>query len=129
MDNANSEIGWFELHWHDAELIRITINRELIGNVDEIKIAVRWPTTGEIGSVIFLNCFDLEAGLHFRYVGQDVILETDIVRDSDRLREIKALHDKTGVAMNNLKCYQIRTNMGSALNIYAEGFKVDKSFD
>jgi hypothetical protein len=117
-------VEFSELAWHDAELLDIEIDRRNPGENDQIIIHVAWPN-GEQNSLVFSDCFGLEAKMNFGVVAPESIFDASVMKESQELAEIRKKWDQIGVGLEKLKCFEIKTNStASLLRIYALGFSL-----
>ena len=108
-----------ELPWHDAELLGVIIDRSSPGENDQVVINVRWPN-GEQDSLIFSDCYALEAKMNFGVIAPESILNASLVDQSKELTEIRGKWARTGIDLQKLKCFEIETNStASLLRIYS----------
>lgn len=113
-----------DLPWHDAELKEIILKRD---QNDIVRIIIRWPDYYEASTVIidFIDCYALQADMHFGVVPPDCILEANCIDESQELNNIKKIWAKIGLDLSGLHCYQIKTNStNSIISIFALGFEI-----
>ncbi len=54
-----------ELHWHDAVLLDIHIDRNDPGNVDEVSLVICWPDETKSKVSVYLTGQRLDPNLHY----------------------------------------------------------------
>jgi len=107
------------LAWHDAELLGLLLDRGDPGNCDQIELEVRWPD-GERETVVFGDCYYLEAKMNFGVIAQESIAGATVIRDSDELLRVREKWSNLGVDLGKLICFEIKTNStGSVLRIFS----------
>jgi len=110
--------------WHDAELLKLTIDRKKPGEQDIVVLTIKWPD-GQLQDVIFEDCYLLDAKMNFGVIAQESILSAECLSDIGRLSEIKEKWRGVGVLLENLRCYRITTNStNSQIDVYASSFRV-----
>ena len=108
-----------DLPWHDAELLNIAIDRRNPGENDQVVVEVGW-SNGEQDTLVFCNCYGLEAKMNFGVIAAESILNASAIDSSNELTEIREKWAKIGVDLALLKCFEIRTNSTSSIvRIYA----------
>ena len=116
-----NDVNFDDFSWHDAELVYIKIDREN----DLVKITVRFPETDSDKTIEFVECYGLHAKMNFGFFSPDSILEAKIIATSKEMELIKHNWMQMGLALENLKCYQIVTNTsGSEINIFSNRFLI-----
>lgn len=117
---------FYELHWHDAELLEVKVDRRNPGENDIVQLRVLWPN-GDENSVIFGECMEFHASMNFNFVGAEPILDATVHYASEDLTRIKKLWQDSGANFDTLRCYEIEMNTSaSILKIYAREFSVEK---
>lgn len=118
------EANFDEMPWHDAELLNIAIDRQNPGENDQIIIDVCWPD-GEKVTLIFRDCYGLEAKMNFGVLAPESILSASSTDASPEIGEIREKWRQIGVDLRQLKCFEIITNStASILRIYALSYFV-----
>jgi len=114
-----------KLPWHDAELLNIEIDRRNPGEKDRVVINVSWPN-GDQSTLIFSDCFGLEAKMNFGVIAPESILDASLIKESKELNEIRTKWRRIGVDLEKLKCFEVTTNStASLLRIYALSFSFE----
>lgn len=112
-------INFNEMPWHDAELLKISIDREKPGENDQILLEICWPNN-EKNQLIFHDCYELEAKMNFGIIAPESILRAAFITKSQKITDIKKKWSQIGVDLEHLKCFEIETNStGSVIQIYA----------
>lgn len=113
-----------ELHWHDARLMSVHIDRSEPGQRDEVQLAVQWPDLGA-AMVLFRDVYAVRCELNFGVIADEVILSASQVSDSVEITRLRDRWRPAGVILEDLKCFEFETaSTASRLQIYARGFEV-----
>ncbi len=108
-----------KLHWHDAELQNIHIDRSDPGKKDQVVLTICWPNKKK-SEVIFNNCYAFRAHMNFGIIAEETIIFAEYIESSEELNEIRRSWKKIGVDLSDLGQYKIKTNStNSSLMIYA----------
>jgi len=109
------------LHWHDAELQSIRIDRSDPGKKDQIVLIICWPDEKK-SEVIFHDCYAFRAQMNFGIIAEETIRDAEYTESSEELNEIRRSWEKIGADLSDLGQYQIETNStNSSLMICARG--------
>lgn len=112
------------LEWHDAILLKLTVDRTSPGEHDVVLIAVEWPD-GTRHDISFLDCYALEAQMNFGVAAPESIRDAHCCMDSPWLYEVRQRWEGLGVALDDLRYFEIITNStASAIRICARQFQV-----
>lgn len=107
------------LPWHDAELLSINVDRSNAGNSDTVSLVVKWPD-GNRNSIVFSDCYLLDAKMNFGVVAEESILEAICFDEGEKISEVKGKWQPLGVKLDSICCYRIITNStNSQIDIYA----------
>jgi len=122
--NSNIEQAFNALVWHDAILLRLTVDRSSPGENDEILLDVEWPDgTGQ--QIRFVDCYLLEAQMNFGVTAPESIREARCSNDSSKLTEVRERWSGLGVALDDLQYFEVCTNStASMIRICARSFQV-----
>ncbi|MGI9344636.1 MAG: hypothetical protein ACR2PW_00020 [Gammaproteobacteria bacterium] len=108
-----------ELPWHDSALLSIEIDRKNPGENDSIKLFIKWPDGNE-STIVFNDCYFLDAKMNFGIVAEESILRADCRRECEEISVVKSKWSLLGSKLDNLFCYTINTNStNSSLKILA----------
>ena len=111
-----------ELHWHDAVILSIEIDRRHPGEKDEVLLAVQWSDE-QRERIRFFGCYGLEASLNFGVVAAETVMTADEFEDTERLKGIRDQWSRLGVDLSALRCFVIKTNStASTIAVYAQGW-------
>ena len=95
-----------DLPWHDAELLNIAIDRRNPGENDQVIVDICWPN-GKQDTLVFCDCYGLEAKMNFGVIGAEAILNASTRENSTELTQIREKWAKMGVDLAALKCFEI----------------------
>ena len=110
------------LAWHDAEILKIEIDRHDPGNVDTVALKIKWRD-GKIGDVVFEECFKAVLDLNFNVIARETILAAAVVPESPMIEEVRSKWETAGVKLDDIHCYRIETNStGGLITIVATKF-------
>ncbi len=113
-----------DMHWHDAELKEIIIDR---AQKDKVKLLIHWPETDDNSSsfIEFFGCYAFKSNMHFGINPPDSILDAQCITHSEELDNLKKIWFEMGLDLSGLHCYRIRTNStNSTIDIFSLGFEV-----
>jgi hypothetical protein len=115
-----------ELHWHDARLVSVHIDRSEPGQRDEVQLAVQWPTSGA-AVILFRDVYAVRCELNFGVIADEIILSASEVTESVEITQLRDRWRPAGVILEDLKCFELETaSTASRLQIYARGFDVSR---
>ena len=110
-----------KLHWHDAELQNIRIDRSDPGRNDQVVLVICWPNEKR-SEVTFHDCYAFRAQMNFGIIAEETIRDAEYSENSEELNEIRKSWGKIGADLSDLGQYRIETNStNSSLMIYARG--------
>ncbi len=114
-----------DLHWHDANLQSINIDRRNPGEQDIVQLLIDWPDDKGSSTIEFYDCYALVANMNFGIVACESILSGECLTDSEELSLIRKQWSEVGVNLEELKCYKIITNStNSVINVFSIGFQI-----
>lgn len=115
----NNIVKFNEMPWHDSILLKLEVDRNKPGEIDTVKVLIKWPN-GKDEYLIFKECYFFEALMNFGVVAEESILSASCSNDDEKIAEIQRQWATLGVTLNDLLCYKISTNStNSTLKIYA----------
>ena len=118
-----------QLHWHDAVILSIEIDRRRPGENDEVLLRVVWPDN-QRERIRFFGCYGLEASLNFGMVAAETVVTADEFADTEGLKTIRDNWGRLGVDLATLKCFSIEMNStASKIAVYAQGWSRDHDRD
>ncbi|RZK43064.1 MAG: hypothetical protein EOO90_05260 [Pedobacter sp.] len=111
-----------DLHWHDALINVVAIDRSNAGKSDTIAFNITWPN-GELGTLTFHDVWQAQFSLNFGVIAEETILQANATKElPDALLK---QWQTNGVDMSSIQCYEIETNStASRFKIIAGGFSV-----
>lgn len=112
------------LKWHDATLLKLTIDRSSPGEHDGAVMTVEWPD-GTRNDVLFSDAYLLEARMNFGVIAPESIRDAQCRIDSPRLHEVRGRWQGLDVALDDLREFEITTSStASTIRICARQFHV-----
>ncbi len=116
-----------DLDWHDAQLLKLSIDRSNAGTRDEVEMLVCWPDK-TIEKVKFFECYAMNATMNFGIIAEEAISTAFISENDDELNSIIHKWESLGVQLGSLDCFRIETSStASVIKIYAKYFLVEPS--
>jgi hypothetical protein len=110
--------------WHDAVLTEIRIDRSNPGYADSVELFIRWPG-GRRSSVMFNDCYAMQAEMNFGIVAQETVRSFDVLIDDEMIDSVRAAFTAAKLAISDLKCFVLETNStASSIKILARSVNI-----
>ncbi|MBL7698668.1 MAG: hypothetical protein JNK79_10930 [Chitinophagaceae bacterium] len=111
-----------ELHWHDAVIENIQIDRSNPGYNDPIVISIRWPD-GSRHDVVFTDVYKAFFELNFGVIAEEAISNALVSNDDEDYKKFKEKWRILIADVDAINCFVIRTSStGSILKVFSKEF-------
>jgi hypothetical protein len=111
-----------DLSWHDAVILAIEIDRRRPGVADEVIFTILWPDDRR-SRIAFLECYAMDARLHFGVVARESVRSVTESEDTAELQLIRGKWRTLGVELSALKSFTIETNStASSITVSAKSW-------
>ncbi len=118
------EESFAELPWHDAVLLRLTIDRRVPGERDELVLLIEW-IDGRKQEVRFTDCYAMEAQMNFGVIAPESILEAECRSHTLKLAEIRQRWSTLNAHLEDLLSFEFTMNStASVIRIFARQFDI-----
>lgn len=116
-------ITFDSLHWHDAVIKSIIIDRTNAGINDTIELIIEWPTE-VINRLIFKDVYFANLRMNFGVIAEEAILDAKEIND-ESVENIKEKWKNLFEGIDKIKGYQILTSSTAGdIRIYALSFEI-----
>jgi hypothetical protein len=122
--SMNTKDRFEQYEWHDAELLKLSIDRRDPGNTDEVEMSVRFDEEAPV-RFLFEDCYRFEASLNFGIIATESVYDVLCTSDSEILNTVKQKFKKMDIILEPLYHFEITTNSTNGkIVIVAKSFTV-----